>query len=84
MPHPLLLFSYLRKDPFPLGVQDNADNSDDTGGDREIERADAMNIADIRPSGEVFIDGVDRSGDIRKIPGCRDRVVKIIRECLMG
>ena len=43
-----------------------------------------MNIAGIRPSGEVFIDGVDRSGDIREIPGCRDRVVKMIRECLTG
>jgi len=43
-----------------------------------------MNIAGIRPSGEVFIDGVDRSGDIREIPGCRDRIVKMIRECLTG
>jgi len=43
-----------------------------------------MNISGIRPSGEVFIDGVDRSGDIREIPGCRDRVVKMIRECLTG
>jgi len=43
-----------------------------------------MNIAGIRPYGEVFIDGVDRYGDIREIPGCRDRVVKTIRGCLKG
>ena len=41
-----------------------------------------MNIAGIRPSGEVFIDGVDKVHDIREIAGCKDRVVKLINECL--
>jgi len=41
-----------------------------------------MDIAGIRPSGDVFIDGVDRFHDIREIPGCRERVKKLVGDCL--
>ena len=41
-----------------------------------------MDIAGVQPSGEIFIDGVDRYGDIREIPGCRERVGVLISECL--
>ncbi len=41
-----------------------------------------MHIAGIRPSGEVFIDGVDRFHDIREIPGCKEKVEALVAECL--
>lgn len=41
-----------------------------------------MHIAGVRPSGEIFIDGVDRFHDIREIVGCKERVEALIRECL--
>jgi len=41
-----------------------------------------MHIAGITPAGEVFIDGVDRFHDIREIPGCRERVEKLVKDCL--
>ena len=41
-----------------------------------------MNIAGIRPSGEMFIDGVDRFHDIRVIAGCREKVQALVENCL--
>jgi multimeric flavodoxin WrbA len=41
-----------------------------------------MHIAGIKPSGEVFIDSVDRFHDIREIAGCKERVATLITECL--
>jgi multimeric flavodoxin WrbA len=41
-----------------------------------------MGIAGIRPSGEVFIDGVDRFHDIREIPGCREQIKNLVGDCL--
>ena len=41
-----------------------------------------MHIANIVPSGEVFIDGVDRVRDIREIAGCKERVQDLVAKCL--
>ncbi|OPY36884.1 MAG: Iron-sulfur flavoprotein [Methanoregula sp. PtaU1.Bin051] len=41
-----------------------------------------MNIAGIRPAGDVFIDGVDRVHDIREIEGLRERVQALVENCL--
>jgi hypothetical protein len=41
-----------------------------------------MHIAGITPSGEVFIDGVDRFHDIKEIPDCRERVEILVTQCV--
>jgi multimeric flavodoxin WrbA len=41
-----------------------------------------MHIAGITPSGEVFIDGVDRFHDIKEIPDCRERVETLVTQCV--
>jgi multimeric flavodoxin WrbA len=42
-----------------------------------------MHTAGIMPSGEIFIDGVDRFHDIRDIPGLQDRVRALIHKSLI-
>lgn len=42
-----------------------------------------MHTAGITPSGEIFIDGVDRFHDIRDIPGLQDRVQELIQKNLI-
>lgn len=41
-----------------------------------------LHIAGITPSGEIFIDGMDRFQDIREIAGCKERVEALVREGL--